>query len=115
MPKRLERHNRDYSRAYRRWFEAIYQDKYEYMGDFDLFRIAFLLGSGLYYLFVASQPFRHGAEVLVRPIYSLPPSTPFFYLMRFYNRRLARWRGCAGRGGARRHNAGGGFFSGVHV
>ena len=90
VPLRLERHNRDYTRAYRRWFEAIYQDKYEYMGDFQLFRIAFLLDLGLYYLFVASQPFRLGAEVLVRPIYSLPPSTPFFYLMRSYNRRLAR-------------------------
>ena len=59
------------------------------MGDFDLFRVAFLFDLGLYYLFVASQPFRRGAEVLVRPIYSLPPSTPFFYFMRFYNRRMA--------------------------
>ena len=86
---RLLRHNKDYVRCYRRWFEALYQNKYEYLGDFDLFRIAFLFDLGLYYLFVASQPFRHGAKVLIRPIYSLPPSTPFFYLMRFYNRRLA--------------------------
>ena len=75
------------------------------MGDYELFRIAFLLDLGLYYLFVASQPFRHGAEVvLVRPIYSLPPSTPFFYLMRGYNRRLAamaRVRRARGLHGAR--------------
>ncbi len=90
VPQRIARHNRDFTRAYRRWFEAVYQDKYEYLGDFELFRVAFLLDLGLYYLFVASQPFRHGFEVLVRPIYSLPPSTPFFYLMRFYNRRLVR-------------------------
>ena len=108
VPARIERHNRDYVRAYRRWFEAIYQDKYEYMGDFELFRVAFLFDLGLYYLFVASQPFRHGADVLVRPIYSLPPSTPFFYLMRFYNRRLAamgrvrRARGVFGRRNAGR-------------
>ena len=108
VPKRIERHNRDYVRAYRRWFEAIYQDKYEYMGDFELFRLAFLFDLGLYYLFVASQPFRHGAKVLVRPIYSLPPSTPFFYLMRFYNRRYAamarvrKARGVYGRQNAKR-------------
>ena len=107
VPARIERHHRDYTRAYRRWFEAIYQDKYEYMGDFELLRIAFLFDLGLYYLFVASQPFRHGAEVLVRPIYSLPPSTPFFYLMRFYNRRfaaMARVRRARGVYGC--HNAG---------
>ena len=113
IPKRLERHNRDYTRAYRRWFEAIYQDKYEYMGDFDLFRVAFLFDLGLYYLFVASQPFRNGAEVLVRPIYSLPPSTPFFYFMRFYNRRIAamaRVRRARGTFGV--HNAGRRFLFG---
>jgi flavin-dependent dehydrogenase len=108
VPARLERLNRDFVRAYRRWFEAIYQDKYEYMGDFELFQMAFLLDLGLYYLFVASQPFLRGAEVLVRPIYSLPVSTPFFHLMRSYNRRLAamarvrRARGILGRKNAGR-------------
>ena len=115
VPQRLDRHNRDYSRAYRRWFEAIYEDKYEYMGDFDLLRVAFLLDLGLYYIFVASQPFRKGADVLVRPIYSLPPSTPFFYLMRSYNRRLAamarvrRARGVLGKNNARKRFLFGGF------
>jgi flavin-dependent dehydrogenase len=108
VPARLERHNRDFVRAYRRWFEAIYQDKYEYMGDYELFRLAFILDLGLYYLFVASQPFRDGADVLIRPIYSLPVSTPFFYFMRFYNRRCAamarvrRARGILGRSNAGR-------------
>ncbi len=115
VAKRLERHNRDYSRAYRRWFEAIYQNKYEYMGDFELYRIAFLFDLGLYYIFVASQPFRFGAKTLVRPIYSLPPSTPFFYFMRFYNRRMAamgrvrRARGVYGRRNAGRNYLFGGF------
>ncbi len=115
VAKRLERHNRDYSRAYQRWFEAIYQNKYEYMGDFELYRIAFLFDLGLYYIFVASQPFRSGPEVLVRPIYSLPPSTPFFYFMRFYNRRMAamgrvrRARGLFGRRNVGRNFLFGGF------
>ena len=115
LTARLARLNRDFVRAYQRWFEAIYQDKYEYLGEFDLMRIAFRLDLGLYYLFVASQPFLRGAEVLARPIYSLPPSTPFFYFMRFYNRRLARMarvrraRGVLGRANAGRRFLFGGF------
>ena len=113
VAKRLGRHNHDFSRAYRRWFEAIYQNKYDYMGDFELYRIAFLFDLGLYYLFVASQPFRHGAEALIRPIYSLPPSTPFFYFMRFYNRRMAAMgRSRRERGVFGRRNHGKGFMFG---
>ena len=113
VPARIERHNRDYTRAYRRWFEAIYQNKYDYMGDYELYRIAFLFDLGLYYLFVASQPFRHGKEMLVRPIYSLPPSTPFFYFMRFYNRRMAAMgRARRAQGTFGRRNAGKAFLLG---
>jgi len=86
----VDRHNMDFARSYRRWFEAIYQDKYEYMGEYDLMRLAFLLDLGLYYLGVASQPFKRGAAALTEPLFSTPPSTPFFYLIRAYNRRFAR-------------------------
>ena len=113
VPARLERHNRDYVRAYRRWFEAISQNKYDYMGDFELLRIAFLFDLGLYYIFVASHPFKNGKEVLVRPIYSLPPSTPFFYFMRFYNRRMAAMgRSRRARGTFGRRNSGRSFLFG---
>ena len=113
IPARLQRHNKDFARAYRRWFEAIYQNKYDYMGDFELYRIAFLFDLGLYYLFVASQPFKNGSEALIRPIYSLPPSTPFFYLMRFYNRRMAAMgRSRRARGVFGRRNVGKGFLFG---
>ena len=51
----------------------------------------------------------------MRPIYSLPPSTPFFYFMRFYNRRMAaigrsrRARGVFGRRNVGRNFLFGGF------
>ena len=86
----LARHNRDFTRSYERWFTAIYQDKYEYLGEFDLMRLAFLLDLGLYYLGVASQPYKRGASAFCEPVFSLPPSVPFYYLMRLYNRRFAR-------------------------
>jgi len=86
----VARHNRDFARSYERWFQAIYQDKYEYMGEFDLMRLAFLLDVGLYTMGVASQPFKRGGEAFTEPVFSTPPSVPFYYFIRFYNRRFAR-------------------------
>jgi len=85
----LAKHNRDFGLSYTRWFQAIYQDKYEYMGDFELMRLAFLLDLGLYYLGVASQPYKRGAKALTEPIFSTPPSIPFYHFIRAYNRRFA--------------------------
>jgi flavin-dependent dehydrogenase len=85
----VERMNADFNRSYHRWFEAIYKDKYHYMGEFDLMRTAFLMDLGLYYHGVASQPFRRGHVALLEPYYSTPPSTPFYHFMRTYNRRFA--------------------------
>jgi flavin-dependent dehydrogenase len=104
---RVEKQSQDFVRSYRCWFEAIYQDKYEYMGDFQLMRLAFLLDLGLYYYGVASQPFKRGAPALAEPVFSTPPSVPFFYFIRFYNRRLARIaRNRRARGVWGRKNAG---------
>jgi flavin-dependent dehydrogenase len=90
MAERVEKHNRDFARSYRCWFEALYKDKYEYLGEFDLMSLAFLLDLGLYYFGVVSQPFRHGAKAFLTPPFSQPVSRPFHWLMQFYNRRLAR-------------------------
>jgi flavin-dependent dehydrogenase len=86
----LTKHNRDFARSYACWFQALYQDKYEYMGDFELMRLAFLLDLGLYYMGVASQPFKRGANALREPVFSTPPSVPFFHFIRAYNRRFAQ-------------------------
>ena len=104
----LRKHNLDFSRSYARWFAALYRDKYEYVGEYDLLRLAFLLDLGLYYLGVASQPFKRGKMALCEPIFTAARSTPFFYLMQTYNLRLAqiarsrRERGRLGRKNAHR-------------
>lgn len=90
MPPLIARHNRDFARSYDRWFEAIYRDKYDYVGDFELMRLAFQLDLGLYYLGVASQPFKRGAAAFREPVFSTPPSVPFYHFIRFYNRRFSR-------------------------
>ena len=89
LSDRITDHNRVFVRSYDRWFRAVYKDKYEYMGDFDLMRLSFLLDLGLYYLGVASQPFKHGARALRQPVFSTPPSVPVFHLMSAYSRRFA--------------------------
>ena len=87
---RVERHNRDFTRSHRCWFQALYKDKYEYLGEFDLMSLAFLLDLGLYYFGVVSQPFRYGAKAFCNPPFSRPISHPFYRLMSLYNRRLAQ-------------------------
>src|SRR5688500_10935258 len=56
----IDEHNAAFIRSYRRWFEAIYKDKYEYLGEYDLMRLAFRMDLGLYYLGIVSQPFKFG-------------------------------------------------------
>jgi flavin-dependent dehydrogenase len=85
----LAKHNADFTKSYRRWFEAIYQDKYDYMGEFDLMRLAFRMDLGLYYLGIVSQPFKFGAKSLSIPPFSPAVSTPVYYFIRTYNRRMA--------------------------
>ena len=85
----IERHNATFGQSYRRWFEAIYKDKYEYLGEYDLMRRAFRMDLGLYYLGIVSQPFKYGAKALSIPPFALPVSTPVYRFMRFYNARFA--------------------------
>lgn len=83
-------YNRDFSTSYHRWFESLYKDKYEYMGEYDLMGLAFRLDLGLYYWGVVEVPFHMGEESLTIPPFS-PPSGKFFsMLMSTYNRRFAQ-------------------------
>ena len=90
MGERIERHNEDFARSHRCWFEALYKDKYEYMGEYDLMSLAFLLDLGLYYFGLVSQPFLHGEKAFLTPPFSQEISRPFHWLMRTYNRRFVQ-------------------------
>lgn len=86
----IDRYNRDFATSHARWFSALYKDKYEYMGEYDLMGLAFKLDLGLYYWGVVSVPFHHGESALHIPPFS-PPSGKFFSaLMGTYNRRFAK-------------------------
>jgi len=90
LEERIGDINRKFTMSYRSWFEAVYKDKYEYMGEFDLLQLAFLMDLGLYYFGIVSQPFRLGPKALLTPPFSVPVSRPIFKLMSTYNRRLAK-------------------------
>ncbi len=90
IDSRIARHDKVYGASHRSWFEAVYRDKYEYMGEFDLMSLALIMDLGFYYLGIASQPYKLGAKALLVPPFSESVSRPFFHLIRGYNRRFAQ-------------------------
>ena len=112
----VAKHNREFARSYHRWFTAIYRDKYEYLGEYDLLRLVFLLDLGFYYLGVASQPFKRGKRALCEPVFTTAHSRPFYLLMRWYNRRFAEMaRSRRARARLGRRNAGRRFLFGGYT
>ena len=89
MSALIEKHNRDLAKSHRCWFEAVYKDKYEYMGEFDLMSTALIFDLCLYYLGVVSRIFRYGENALLEPPFSAAGVGPIFRFMRSYNRRFA--------------------------
>jgi len=85
----IEQYNSDFARSHRYWFEAVYKDKYEYMGEFDLMNIALIFDLCLYYIGVASRPYRDGENALLIPPFAAAGIGPIFRFMRMYNRRFA--------------------------
>jgi flavin-dependent dehydrogenase len=85
----VEKHNRDFLISYQRMFGALYQDKYDYLGDFDLMRVSFRLDIVTYYLYVVRFLYKNGPQAILKPPFSPKEAGPFFRFMCFYNRRLA--------------------------
>jgi flavin-dependent dehydrogenase len=87
---RLEKHNRDFTTSYERWFKALYKDKYYYMGEYDLMELAFRLDLSLYYWGVVEPVFHGGDAALLAPPFSPPSGKIFSTLISCYNRRFVR-------------------------
>jgi flavin-dependent dehydrogenase len=99
--------DQDFRESAHRWFEALYLNKYYYMGDFELMRLAFRLDLGLYYLGPAVQPWKHGEYTLAMPSFAGPKNVLPWKIMAGYTRRLAAIaRSRRARGTWGRHNAG---------
>jgi len=113
LEQRVAHHNGKFERSYHRWFGALYDGKYELMGDAELTACAFLVDTAMYYLGVVNMVYGD-IEELENPTFGAPvPATAVAYgMMRFFNRRmnrLARFRRQVGHYG--RKNVGWRFFS----
>lgn len=84
------KHNQDFALCISRWFDALYRDKYQYIGEYDLLKLAFRLDLGLYYWGVVQAVFDDGETGLLTAPFTHPAAGPIAALMRTYNRRFAK-------------------------
>lgn len=100
-------YNRRFEFCFRSWFEAIYRDKYYYLGDAELMAAAFLMDIATYHLGPVTQVYSNPSTMFGAFPFDGRPGKIAARLIAFYNRRLsaiARKRIAAGTYGAR--NAG---------
>jgi len=100
----IDKLNANWVESYRTWFEALYKDKYYYLGDAQLMSAAYLLDIGLFFLGPgrSSLTEKGGDDLWCLPFIG-PIDRLVGRFMRFYNRRFAaiaikrRAAGCYGR------------------
>ncbi|MEO1236280.1 MAG: NAD(P)/FAD-dependent oxidoreductase [Planctomycetota bacterium] len=119
--QQLERHRRIVDRSLPRWYEGIFRDKYVYMGDYELMRVAFLVDISLYYFGLVMPPYKRGRGTVCDGMFAVPAAWPFYVFMSWVNRRLAaigasrRRRGTFGRRNAGRRMLVPGFAFDVSI
>lgn len=80
--------NMAYPRTWRLWFEALYKDKYAYLGDAELMHAAFLLDLATYFIGPVRLVYSDPDYEWTRMPYDGPAGSFFGWFMAFYNRRL---------------------------
>ncbi len=80
--------NRRFATSYFRWYRALYQDKYHYLGDMDLMWAAFLLDISTYFIGPARLVYDVGKPEWLYLPYHGKWGAAFAGFMAFYNRRL---------------------------
>jgi flavin-dependent dehydrogenase len=81
-------YNKNFTECYQRWFRALYQDKYYYLGDAELMNAAVLLDIGCYFIGPVRMVWTdHQTELRSLP-YGGPIGAGFGKFMAFYNRRM---------------------------
>ncbi|MDZ4288819.1 MAG: NAD(P)/FAD-dependent oxidoreductase [Prosthecobacter sp.] len=77
-----------YKRSYYLWFESLYKNKYEYLGDAELVRISFIMDLGTYFVGPVRLVYDNPEYEFTRMPYDGPAGTAFAKFMTFYNKRL---------------------------
>jgi hypothetical protein len=92
---------------YRHWFEALYKDKYYYMGDAELMSAGLLLDVSLYYIGLVIPAYKNPERALLDLPFQGRSGRIVAATVKFYQRRLAtlgKQRWALGYHG--KHNAG---------
>lgn len=103
---RIDEHNETFRRSYWRFFEAIYDGKYRYMGEADLLSAAMLCDTAQYYIFVVIPAYKLFRRFHWMPVLGPKPAFFAYHLMRLYHARfrsLADLRLEMGEAGRRNH------------
>lgn len=82
--------NSRFARSYRSWFNALYRDKYTYLGDAELMRAAFLMDLGLWFFGPVRELCTCPKGGLERFPFDGPGDGLVSKFMAFYNRRLSK-------------------------
>ncbi len=85
----IEDYNARFRFCFHSWFEAVYRDKYYYMGDAELMAAAFLLDISAYHLGPVRQVYCDPATMFDLFPFDGVPGRVVARIMRLYNRRLA--------------------------
>lgn len=81
--------NMAYPKSWRTWFEALYKDKYFYLGDAELMHAAFLMDLATYFIGPVRLVYTDPEYEWTRMPYDGPAGAFFGRFMAFYNRRLS--------------------------
>jgi len=81
--------NRAYPRSWRLWFEALYKNKYHYLGDAELMHAAFLMDLAAYFIGPVRGVYANPESEWTNMPYEGAGGAFFGRFMAFYNRRLS--------------------------
>ena len=88
--EKVENYTEEFYESYWRWFNALYNGKYSYMGDAELMYIAFLLDLTMYFFGPVRLVYENQDQEFALLPYHGPIGRRVALFMAFYNRRLAR-------------------------
>ena len=88
VKQRVMDHDRQFGESYHRWYRSLYHNKYQYLGDSELMRAAFLLDLATYFVGPVQLVYRATDMEFSKMPYFGPIGGAFARFMSFYNRRL---------------------------
>jgi len=86
----IMKRNIEFKRSYFDWFNALYKDKYWYLGDAELMHAAFLMDIATYFVGPVRGVYSNEDVEFEEMPYSGPIGHGFALFMAFYNRRLVK-------------------------